>query len=131
VTGARSQDVARLMEGKSLPALRGWTAKSSPRSFGRVMKITEKTSTAGYECRIAHWRAANGGVTMSIQGSVACELAADELDVVSGGLAMHFVALNPQPIPPGRSDFGSFGLSLRIPRTPGCPGPLPLPPNPC
>ena len=60
------------------------------------------------------------------------ELTADEIDGVTGGLALSFIALNPQPIPPGRTDFAGLrtGLPLSI-RMPGCPGPIILPPNPC
>ena len=55
------------------------------------------------------------------------------LDEVNGGIALQRVALNPQPIPPGRPDFGGLGhgLILHLPGNPGCPGPLPLPPSPC
>lgn len=51
------------------------------------------------------------------------ELSTQELDSVTGGWAMSWVALNLQPIPPGYT----AGLYY----TPGCPGPIILPPNPC
>ena len=55
------------------------------------------------------------------------------LEEVSGGIVSQHVMLNPQPIPPGRLDFIGHGHSffLHLPSNPGCPGPLPLPPNPC
>jgi hypothetical protein len=54
------------------------------------------------------------------------------LDDVSGGTSYQHVALNPQPIPPGRIELGgSHTLSLYLPRNPGCPGPKILPPSPC
>ena len=61
------------------------------------------------------------------------ELTIDEIDSVTGGLAFSFLALNPQPIPPGRIDFAQFqtALPLGFPRAPGCPGPVILPPSPC
>jgi len=59
-------------------------------------------------------------------------LAADELDTVTGGLSLSFAALNPQPIPPGRLDFALLHQgALALPRLPGCPGPVILPPSPC
>ena len=37
------------------------------------------------------------------------ELSIQELECVVGGLvALNYAALNPQPIPPGRVDFGGF-----------------------
>jgi hypothetical protein len=56
-----------------------------------------------------------------------------QLDAVAGGITAQQVALNPQPIPPGRFELGSLhaGLSLTLPRNPGCPGPRLLPPSPC
>jgi hypothetical protein len=49
-----------------------------------------------------------------------------ELESVAGGIIFQQVALNPQPIPPGRSEFAAFHHSsgLNLPRTPGCPGPV-------
>ena len=50
------------------------------------------------------------------------ELSTQELDSVTGGWAMSWVALNPQPIPPGRFDLGFGGsLHLILGPTPGCP----------
>jgi hypothetical protein len=53
------------------------------------------------------------------------ELSAQELDSVTGGWAMTWVALNPQPIPPGYTSYTYYSY------TPGCPGPVILPPSPC
>jgi hypothetical protein len=50
-------------------------------------------------------------------------LTTQEREAVTGGWAMSWVALNPQPIPPGHI----AGLLY----TPGCPGPIVLPPSPC
>ena len=49
-----------------------------------------------------------------------------QLDAVAGGISFQQVALNPQPIPPGRTYFAAFSHSagLHLPRTPGCPGPV-------
>ena len=50
----------------------------------------------------------------------------NELDTVSGGIIFQHVALNPQPIPPGRTELATFHHSsgLNLPRGPGCPGPV-------
>jgi len=50
------------------------------------------------------------------------ELTTQERESVAGGWAFSYVALNPQPIPPGYA---------RLSYTPGCPGPIVLPPSPC
>ena len=49
-----------------------------------------------------------------------------ELDAVAGGIIFQQVALNPQPIPPGRTEFAAFHHSSgpSLPRNPGCPGPV-------
>ena len=61
------------------------------------------------------------------------ELTTQEIESVVGAVGgWAFTALNPQPIPPGRGDFVFGGsLHLVIGPTPGCPGPVPLPPSPC
>ena len=53
------------------------------------------------------------------------ELTTQEQEAVEGGWAMSWAALNPQPIPPGYTGYTYYSY------TPGCPGPIVLPPSPC
>jgi hypothetical protein len=49
-----------------------------------------------------------------------------DLAQVDGGVKLQYVALNPQPIPPGREmAFGNFrtGFPIHLPHNPGDPGP--------
>jgi hypothetical protein len=59
-------------------------------------------------------------------GSDLAELSLSALDAISDGLAMNFSALNPQPIPPGRTDWAMLVPQPLAPlwKGPGCPGPF-------
>ncbi len=59
-------------------------------------------------------------------GSDLAELSLFALDAVSGGLALNFGPLNPQPIPPGRLDWAMLNPQPLPPQLhgPGCPGPF-------